>query len=282
MNNFPIVDTHVHLWDPGVLRYPWLEEGPPSLAKPHVLADYRTAHGQINIEALVFVQCGGYDGVAEADWVASLARDDSRIKGIVAEAPINNVGEINCVLEKLADNQLVKGIRHVLEGESIEFCLQPNFIKGVQMLEEFGFSFDICIRHPQLANSIEMVKQCPNIQFILDHIAKPDIKKHIFKPWRREIKMLSEIPNVVCKISGLATEADAENWTRDNLKPYIDHVIGCFGFERVMYGSDWPVSTLATDYPRWVDTLKWAVRDHSDDEINKLFHDNAIHFYRLS
>ncbi len=282
MKNIPIVDTHVHLWDQGALRYPWLEDAPPSFASPHALAEYRAAHGEINIEALVFVQCGGYDGVVEAEWVASLARDDARLKGIVAEAPVYNGEEVRPVLEKLADIQLVKGVRHVIEGESIEFCVQPNFVKGVQILEEFGFNFDICIRHPQLANTIQMVKQCPNIQFILDHIAKPDIKGQIFDPWRRELKKLSEFPNIVCKISGLATEADHENWTRDDMKPYIEHVIECFSFERVMYGSDWPVSTAATEYPRWVDTLKWTVQDYSEDEINKLFHDNAIQFYRLS
>ena len=112
----------------------------------------------------------------------------ARLKGIVAEAPVYNGDEVRPVLEKLVDIQLVKGVRHVLEGESIEFCVQPNFIKGVQMLEEFGFSFDICIRHPQLANTIQMVKQCPNVEFILDHIAKPDIKGTDLRPVEGRIK----------------------------------------------------------------------------------------------
>jgi L-fuconolactonase len=282
MAHFPIVDTHVHFWDVNHFEYQWLDEMPPALNRSHVLTDYRDAHGEINIEALVFVQCGAPDGVKEAEWVASMADDDPRIKGIVAEAPLENAEGAKPVLEELTDNQLVKGIRRLIQPESIEFCVQPDFIKGVQMVEAFGFSFDLCIYHPQLANTIELVRQCPNVQFILDHIGKPDIKNHILEPWKSELKTLSEFPNVVCKISGMATEADWENWTRADLRPYIDHVIECFGFDRVMYGSDWPVSTLATEYPRWFDTLKWAVSDCSDDELRKLFHDNAIRFYRLA
>ena len=286
MADLPIIDTHVHLWDLNYLKYEWIEAASPPLNRSYLLTDYRNAHGEIDIEALVFVQCGGHngghDGVKEAEWVTSLAKDEPRIKGIVAQASLEKGERARPALENLGVNQLVKGVRRLIQSESLEFCVQPDFIQGVQMLEEFGLSFDICIYHPQLANTIQLVKQCPNVQFILDHIGKPDIKNQIFEPWKSEIKTLSRFPNVFCKISGLATEADVKEWTPADLKPYIDHVIECFGFDRVMYGSDWPVSILATDYPRWVDTLKWAVSGCSNDELGKLFHDNAIHFYRLS
>ena len=157
-------------------------------------------------------------------------------------------------MEKLAEDTLVKGIRRLIQGENVDFCIQPNFINGVKTLARYGLSFDICIFHPQLANAIRLVEQCPNIQFILDHIGKPDIKNQLFEPWKQEIKTLADFPNVYCKISGLVTEADHENWTAADLQPYIEHVIECFGFDRVIYGSDWPVSTLASDYPRWVQT----------------------------
>ena len=121
----------------------------------------------------------------------------------------------------------------------------------------------------------------PEVQFILDHIGKPDIKNKLLDPWRAEIKTLSEFPNVWCKVSGLVTEADHENWTREQLKPYIDHVIECFGFDRVMYGGDWPVAFQATEYPRWVETLDWAIEGCTDKELKKLFRDNAAAFYRL-
>ena len=110
---------------------------------------------------------------------------------------------------------------------------------------------------------IEFVRQCPEVPFILDHIGKPDIRNRVFDPWKDELKTLAEMPNVYCKVSGLVTEADMERWTPEDLKPYIDHVIACFGIDRVMYGGDWPVAFQATEYPRWVETLSWATNAHS-------------------
>ena len=283
MISFPIVDTHAHLWHPERLRYPWLGEVGVLSNEPHLLDDFRAAYGAINIESFVFVECGVHpdERMKEVEWVTSLVQDEPRLKGIVASAPLENGQGVRPVVEKMAENPLVKGIRRLLQAESLDFCLQPDFIKGVQLLAEYGLSFDICIAHPQLTNVIEFVKQCPDTQFILDHIGKPDIKNEVFQPWKREIETISEFPNVFCKVSGVATSADFETWKPTDLKPYIDHVIGCFGFDRVVYGGDWPVSTQAIGYPQWVETLAWAVDGCSEDEMKKLFRENAIRFYRL-
>jgi L-fuconolactonase len=149
------------------------------------------------------------------------------------------------------------------------------------LLQEFDLSFDICIRHHQLADTIALVQQCPEIDFILDHVAKPDIAAGLHEPWRSQITELAFFANVVCKISGMVTEADHAHWTRDDLKPYIDHIIASFGIDRVMYGSDWPVQVLAATYPQWVEVLTWATADLSADEQDKLFYRNAIAVYRL-
>ncbi|HRW09067.1 MAG TPA: amidohydrolase family protein [Caldilineaceae bacterium] len=283
MINFPIVDTHLHVWDPGYLRYPWLDEI-PLLNKPHLLEDYNRATGPVQVEKMVFLQCevDFAQFQEEADWVSGLAQTDPRIQGMVPWAPLEKGDGARAAVERLAANPLVKGIRRIIQFEDdIEFCLRPDFVRGVQMLADYNLSFDICINHTQLANTIKLVAQCPNVPFILDHIGKPDIKDQLFEPWRQEIKTLAGHPNVWCKISGLVTEADHANWTREDLKPYINHVIESFGFDRVMYGGDWPVATQATDYPRWVETLEWAVQGCSSEELHKLFHDNAISFYRL-
>jgi L-fuconolactonase len=204
----------------------------------------------------------------EAEWVTGLAQDDPRIQGLVPWAPLEKGDGAKAALEKLADNRLVKGIRRIIQFEDdIEFCLQPDFIRGLQALPDYGLSFDICINPMQLANTIKMVAQCPDVPFVLDHIGKPDIKNQILEPWQREIRTLAGFPNVWCKLSGLVTEADHANWTRDDLKPYIDQVIECFGFERVVFGGDWPVATQASDYPRWVETLAWAVSGASETEM---------------
>ncbi len=281
MDNIPIIDTHVHLWHPKQLRYPWLKQV-PELNKPYLLNDYAAAYENLDIESIVFVQCDTHpdDGLKETEWVTSLSTAEPRIKGIVAWAPLEEGNQVEPFIEKLAENTLVKGIRRLIQGESVDFCIQSNFVDGVNTLAIYGLSFDICIFHPQLANAIRLVERCPNVQFILDHIGKPDIKNQLFEPWKQEIRTLAEHSNVYCKISGLVTEADHESWTPSDLKPYIDHVIDCFGFDRVVYGSDWPVSTLASEYQRWVNTLHEAVEGCSPDELSKLFHDNAIEFYQ--
>jgi L-fuconolactonase len=284
MLNFPIVDTHLHLWDPAYLRYPWLD-GIPLLNKPYLLDDYRRACGDIQVEKMVFLQCecDVAQFMDEADWVASLAGQDPRIAGIIPWAPLEKGDAARADLERLAENRLVKGIRRIIQFEpDIEFCLRPDFVRGVQALPDYDLSFDICIAHIQMANTIKLVQQCPNVQFILDHIGKPDIKNQVFEPWRREIKALAEFPNVWCKVSGLVTEADWQRWTKEDLKPYVDYVIEGFGFDRVMYGGDWPVAYQATEYPHWVETLAWAVSGCSEIELEKLFRTNAVEFYRLS
>lgn len=283
MDNFPIVDTHVHLWHPKQLRYPWLKDV-PNLNRPYLLQDYSDAYQDLNIESIVFVQCDTHpdDGLKETTWVTSLAAVEPKIKGIVAWAPLEEGEQVAPFVEKLAEESLVKGLRRLIQSEDIDFCIQPNFVKGVKTLSRFNLSFDLCIFHPQLSNAISLVEQCPNVQFILDHIGKPDIKNQLFDPWKQEITKLASFENVYCKISGLVTEADHDSWTPEDLRPYIEHVIEAFSFDRVIYGSDWPVSTLASDFPRWVQTLKEAVSGCSTDELNKLFHDNAIEFYRLT
>lgn len=284
MLNFPIVDTHLHLWDPAKLRYPWLD-AIPLLNKPYLLEDYRRACGNVQVDKMVFLQCECEFSqfMDEADWVTSLAAQDPRIEGIVPWAPLEKGDFARADLERLAKNRLVKGIRRIIQSEpDLEFCLRPDFLKGVQALPDYHLSFDICISHIQMANTIKMLRQCPNVQFVLDHIGKPDIKNQVFEPWRREIKELSEFPNVWCKVSGLVTEADQQHWKNEDLKPYLDYVIECFGFDRVMYGGDWPVAYQAAEYPQWVETLAWSVRGCSELELQKLFRTNAIEFYRLS
>ena len=279
---FPVVDAHLHVWNPGPLSYPWLASR-PLINKPCLLDDYNKACGAVSVGRMVFVQAevDPSQAVGEAEWVNSLAMQDSRLEGIVPWAPLELGDGARPTLEKFAANPRIKGIRRIIQFEpDIDFCLQPSFVRGVQILPDYNLSFDICINHTQFSNAIRLVRQCPKVQFVLDHIGKPDIKNGLLDPWRVQLKELSQMPNVVCKISGLATEA-ATDWTKDQLKPYIEHVIACFGFERVMYGGDWPVATEATDYPRWVESLLWAVSGCSTLELEHLFRDTASRFYKL-
>ncbi len=281
---FPIVDTHLHVWDTTRLRYPWLDDI-PLLNQPYLLDDYNRACGSVTVERMVFLQCevDFSQFMQEAEWVNSLAEGDSRLQGIVPWAPLEKGDAARADLEKLAANPRVKGIRRIIQFEpDLEFCLRPDFIRGVQALADYNLSFDICIAARHMPNTIELVRQCPNVRFILDHIAKPDIKHQELDPWRDHIKTFASFPNMCCKISGLVTEADHQHWTQEQVKPYIDYVIESFGFDRVIYGGDWPVVIQAAAYTRWVETLLWAVQGCSAEELKKLFHDNAIAFYKLA
>lgn len=284
MQNFPIVDAHVHLWDPGRLRYPWLDDL-PTLNKAYLLPDYRTASQSQQVEKLVFIQCEAEFAqfMDEAEWIGRLAEQNPQIAAIVPWAPIETGDAVRSALHRLVENPRVTGVRRVLQSEpDLDFCLRPDFVKGVRALADYGLSFDICITHIQLENVIRLVRQCPNVRFILDHIGKPDIQNHILDPWRAHITALAELENVCCKVSGLVTEADLAGWMQQDLKPYIDHVVTCFGFDRVMFGSDWPVVVLAASWERWVNTLLGALAGVSQADLAKVFRDNATAFYRLT
>lgn len=283
MPNFPIIDTHVHLWDPNTINYPWLANV-PHLNKPFELEEFKSATATIAVEKMVFIQCECHPEQAEdeAAWVTQLAQKDARIQGIVAQAPLELGEGARPVLNRYAKNKLIKGVRRLIQSEDdINFCIQPDFVKGVQLLSDYDFSFDICILHTQLESTIKLVAQCPNTQFILDHIGKPDIKSQLFEPWKENIIKLAQFPNVYCKISGLVTEAAVDSWTKEDLKPYIDHVVNSFGKDRIVFGGDWPVIIEAATYTQWIETLDWALNTFSESDLQKIYRKNAIAFYKL-
>jgi L-fuconolactonase len=281
--NYPIVDSHIHFWDPNRLQYDWLA-GIHILNRSFLPSDLTQQAATINLQKIVFVQCDcrAEQGLQEAEWVSTLAQQEPRIQGIVAFAPLEKGQAVTVHLQALTAFPQVKGVRRLIQAEAAGFCIQPDFVKGVQLLAEFGYSFDICIFHHQLADTIKLVEQCPQVSFVLDHLGKPAIKAGRLDPWREEIKALASFPNVFCKISGAVTEADLQNWTPTDLQPYLDHAIEVFGLDRVMYGGDWPVSLLATTYPAWLETLDAATAQLSAAEKEKLFYQNARTFYRLS
>jgi L-fuconolactonase len=282
MKDLPILDAHVHFWQPDALRYPWLD-GLPALNRPFLPADYVAASGSLSIAGLIFVECGcaASQRLDEGAWVSELAKTEPRLKGIVAQAPVERGRAVREDLLALAANPLVKGVRRILQGEpDEEFCLRPGFVAGVQALAEFGFSFDLCLTRAQLPAATRLAERCPEVTFILDHCGKPDIRNRQLEPWRQDFRALAGLPNVCCKLSGLATEADCVRWCAEDLKPVVNHAVECFGCERLLFGSDWPVATLATDLPRWAQTLR-ELLPVSEIDLAQVFHHNAARIYRV-
>ncbi len=152
---------------------------------------------------------------------------------------------------------------------------------GLRLLPEYGLSFDICIRHHQLARTVDMVRACPDTTFVLDHLGKPDVRGRRLDPWRDQVAELAQLPNVACKVSGLVTEADHQRWTAADLAPYLAHVLATFGEDRVLFGGDWPVVTHAATYKRWVATADQLTSDLSPVAKRKFWSDNARRLYRF-
>ncbi len=274
-----MIDTHVHFWNPHHLTYRWIE-GNATLSRAYLPADYAAAASQHSIVGIVFVEagCASDENLREVEWVETL---DAPLKGIVAHAALENEVGREAVLEALAARPLVKGVRRNYQDEALGWARQRPFVEGVRALAKHGLSFDICIKAHQLEETIDLVKACPNVSFILDHIAKPNIAAGEWASWAANMKKLAELDNVVCKISGVVTEADHRHWTPAQIAPYIAEAIAAFGIERVMFGSDWPVVNLASSWGGWVSALERAAAGLDEGEMDKLLMDNARRFYRL-
>jgi len=275
-----IVDAHVHFWDPSGLRYAWLD-GLPALDRRFLPADYATATTGIAVDAMVLVEanCLPRQTLDEVVFFERLAELDSRVTGIVPFASLTAPGELERTLDVLAAAPLVKGIRHNIQGEAPGFCTQPSFVEGVRKVGSRGLTFDVCATHDQLREVVELVHQCPDTRFILDHCGKPAIRDGLLEPWRTDIADLAECANVWCKLSGLVTEAARAGWREADLLPYASHVVDRFGTERVMYGSDWPVVTLAAGYADWFRFTEHFTSSWSEAERRAFYRDNALRAY---
>jgi L-fuconolactonase len=281
MPSFPIVDSHLHLWDPRLIRYPWLSG---RLARPFLPVDFRADSASVAIESLVFLECAAAPEHAfdEAHWILEQAKAEPRIAAMVCHAALEQGDAVRADLERLAATDKVRGVRRIYQDEpDPAFCLRPEFIAGVRALDGHGLSFDMCLKHPQLQSSIGLADACPNVPMVLDHIAKPGIAAGLMQPWADQVRDLARRENVVCKLSGVATEA-AAGWTPETLRPYIEVALEAFGPSRIMFGGDWPVSTLAITYPAWVALVDDMISDLSDAEQRQIYRDTARSFYRLA
>lgn len=284
MPDFPIIDAHVHLCNVSELKYSWTKDA-PQLGRNVSPADLKKAAGPVTIEKFVFIEVDvdhPYE-LTEAAWIESLRPSTPELGAMVASLPLEQGASIEEDIISLKRHSLLRGIRRLIQKEADPtFCLQPRFIEGLKLLARHDLSFDICIYHHQLPSVIKMVGQCPEVRFVLDHIAKPGIKAGLFEPWAAQLRELARFPNVSCKISGVITEADHKSWTRDEVKPYIAHAIDCFGFDRAMFGSDWHVQELAGTYRGWIEVVDWVVAGASAEEKRKLFRETAKKAYRIT
>ena len=295
-----IVDTHQHLWDMAQFSLPWLAlDGVEPLRKNHLMSDYLAAAEGTNVAKTVYMEVDVIpeQRVEEAEFVIGLCEsDDYPMAGAVLSG---NPGDENFrqYMGRFKDNSFIKGIRMVLHVPEAErgHCLQEGFIRDMQFLGEIGESFDLCLRPGELGDAVDLVDQCPDTLFIVDHCGNADPQivngaaehdpenpfSHTKEQWQRDITALGERENVVCKISGIIARAP-EGWNADALAPTVNHCLDSFGPDRVVFGGDWPVCNLGASLGEWAKALREIVSGRSEEEQEKLLAGNAERLYGLA
>lgn len=276
-----LVDTHQHLWDLNEFPYSWCA-GIPQLNHSFQMGDYETAASGLEITKTIFMECDVDEphALAEARHVQRLADANPLIAGIVASGRPEQDG-FRAHLEQLARLPKVRGVRRVLHTQPDALSAEPRFVEHLRLLSEFGYTFDLCVLARQLPRATALVDACPGVSFVLDHCGVPDVKARAFEPWRADLTELSRRPNVACKISGLVAYADPASWTVAELQPWVAHVLATFGWDRVVWGGDWPVCTLSATLRQWVEATHALTDSATDEQRAKLFHRNAERIYRV-
>ncbi len=273
------IDSHQHFWQYTPMDYPWIDDHMSVLKHDFLPEDLQPYLTENNVQGCVSVQAQQTE--AETVFLLQLAERYDFIKGVVGWVDLcaDNAAKR---LKALAKNRYLKGIRHIVQDEpDSRFMLRPDFQRGISHLARLGLTYDILIFPKHLESASHLISAFPNQPFVVDHIAKPYIKDGLIDEWKRDISKLAYFDNVHCKISGMVTEADWQNWTNEDFTPYIDVVVNAFGIDRLMFGSDWPVCLLAAEYGSMKKIVDEYFASFSRAEKEKFFGTNAINFYSL-
>ena len=276
--NIGCIDAHQHFWQYEPIKHSWIDEEMAVIRKDFLPADLAPIIKSNGVIGTVAVQADQTE--VETDFLLGLADKHNFIRGVVGWVDLraDNISER---LAYYAQFKHIKGFRHILQGEEPAFMLHPSFLKGLAALKEYDFTYDILIFPKHLEAALELVKRFPQQPFVIDHIAKPYIKAGLIDEWAKGIIALSEYENVLCKVSGMVTEADYKRWQPTDFTPYLDVVVESFGMNRLMFGSDWPVCEVAASYGQMIGIVEDYFASFTLDEKNQLFNQNALKFYNL-
>ena len=273
------IDAHQHFWKFDPVRDAWIDESMKRIQRDFYPQDLKPLLDTHGFDGCVLVQSDQSD--AETEFLLSLAWQYPFIKGIVGWIDLQ-ADDISERLAQSAHNKMLKGFRHVLQGEKQrDFMLRPAFMRGIAELQRYGYTYDILVYPDQLPFVKKFVATFPNQPFVIDHLAKPYIKNREIDAWRNDMRDIAAFQNVYCKVSGMVTEADLEMWKAPELTPYIDVVVEAFGVQRLMFGSDWPVCLLAAEYGEVVNIVKDYFASYSKSEQELIFGTAASRFYKL-
>lgn len=273
-----MIDSHVHFWNFDPIKDSWISPEMGSIRADFTPEDFSTASAAAQISGYIAVQADQTEN--ENYFLLSLAEKDTTIKGIVGWVDFLN-SKLEERLTYWQKFKLIKGWRHILQAENDQFILHPTFIAGLQKLKKYNYTYDLLCAHNQLPTILKLVDKLPEQPLVLDHCGKPNIKSGDLKKWDENIKMLAQNKNVHCKISGLLTEADWQNWKELEIFNCLDIIFKHFSVDRLMYGSDWPVVLISRPYQNWFNLIHTYCSQFSEQEQQKIFSGNASSFYSL-
>ncbi len=274
-----VIDSHQHFWKYDPIRHDWINDEMSILKKDFLPVDLQKLYQAAGIDGCVAVQADQSE--AETDFLLQLAEHNDFIRGVVGWVDLRSPELAERLLHYQAFSKL-KGFRHVVQSEpDPNFMLRDDFQRGIAQLHAHDYTYDILIFPNQLPAAIETVRNFPDQRFVVDHIAKPYIKTGKIKEWAINMETIASFPNVMCKLSGMVTEADWSNWKNEELVPYLEVVNQCFGAKRMMFGSDWPVCLLGGSYTDIKGILEHFIRDFSAEDQAAIWGGNATHFYQL-
>jgi L-fuconolactonase len=273
------IDAHQHFWQYSAKEYSWIDDNMKKIKKDFLPDDLYPLINDLGIDGTIAVQAR--QTLEETQWLLELSDQYDLIKGVVGWVNLSH-RDLPMHLDRFVKHSKFIGVRHVIHDEPDDnFMLNPEFMNGIKELSNYDLSFDILIFSKHLQITVDFIERFPNQRFVLDHLGKPLIKDQVLSPWKEQIQQLAEFPNVYCKLSGMITEADWNNWNPADFHPYLDTVFEYFGTKRILTGSDWPVCMLAGTYSQVYDIILKYLEPYSNEDCDRILGNNALNFYKI-
>lgn len=273
-----VIDSHQHFWIFDPVRDSWINDEMKVIQRDFLPKDLEPVLKANKVDGCVAVQAD--QSLAESNFLLDLANANDFVKGVVGWVDFRSPNLYE-QLEKFSFYEKMKGFRHVVQAEPVDFLKNEAFIKGVRQLSAFDFTYDILIYPTQLEAALYFAERLPEVEMVIDHLAKPYIKDGVVEPWSATMKKLAALPNVHCKVSGMVTEANWATHQPADFTPYLDVVFEAFGPDRLLYGSDWPVCLVAASYEKMKGILDQYLAAFSKEDVAKVMGGNAVDFYNL-
>lgn len=273
-----IIDAHQHFWHFDPVRDSWITDDMAVIQRDFLPADLEPVLTENGVDGCVAVQASQSED--ETMFLVSMAQNYDFVKGVVGWVDLQS-SRLYDRLEVLSTFEEIKGFRHVAQAEPDDFLMRPSVINGIRQLAAFDLTYDILIYPTQLKAALHLVREVPEVNFVIDHLAKPYIKRQEISRWSNFMTEIAKQPNVSCKLSGMVTEADWQNWSKKDFFPYLDVVFEQFGPDRLLFGSDWPVCLVAANYTQVKNLIEEYVAPWGDEVRSKVMGANAVEFYSL-